>query len=277
MENDIEVPSNDVDIQRQQPVGARPSHEPANLKSFNEQITVSEDTYKIPIKKQVRGSSTITNIILKSSMDHNAVMVEKKSDTKKSYGNGIINSVENFQIIPKPIVINSDENKKNEAMVLQQPIMPKTSTSINDLANKKTSESVNNLHVPILAAPTAERPANEPKNNSSSTSTTTSTTTKKSVVKPKSKLPVGVVPIPDMINDDANKNEENNFSHIPDSSKANKKAQSLNEKDKNELNFLDGNGNGEQENGANEVQVNWTEIYCICLLWHSVHETVLES
>jgi hypothetical protein len=188
--------------------------------------------------------------------------------------------VENFQIIPRPVaaVVNSDENKKNEAMVLQQPIIPKTSTSSNDLAHKKTSESGNNLHVPILAAPTVDKPADL----KSSSSSTTSTTTKKSVVKPKSKLPVGVVPIPDLINDDANKNEDNNFAQADGEQDKNKKA-ALSDKDKSDLNFLDGNGNGEQENVANEVQVRgvWTIfnflvlIFADCRTWISMRTRTL--
>ena len=74
-------------------------------KSFQEQIPVSDDHYKIPIN--IRNKSK--NLVKETTSSSSSSIKIKKSSSSK----GIINSVENFQIIPEPIV-----DTKN---VLQQP------------------------------------------------------------------------------------------------------------------------------------------------------------
>lgn len=74
-------------------------------KSFQEQIPVSEDHYKIPINLNIKNKST------------NMVKADGTNDDKN-----IINSVENFQILAQPVGENQN--------VLQQPILnPKTSST----------------------------------------------------------------------------------------------------------------------------------------------------
>jgi hypothetical protein len=111
-------------------------------KSFQEQIPVSDDHYKIPINLNIKNKST--NMV--------------KADGSKN----IINSVENFQILPQPM--GEGQN------VLQQPIL-----------NPKTSTTTTTTPTPLL------------KKNLDKISTTT---------KSSKKLPKFVLPIPDIKNDE---------------------------------------------------------------------------
>ncbi|XP_039430655.1 uncharacterized protein LOC120413778 isoform X1 [Culex pipiens pallens] len=238
------------------------------LRNFAEQISVSEDLYKIPVVLRNRTTSTNgvgappgkaseeTRGVIAKPFETNAVRPRPAS----AADGGVINSVENFQIIPKPLpLVFEDESKKqqpNNQNVLQQPQLLKTSTSISSALNKKTSERNSNLQVPILAAPTVVSPE-----GSKSSSSTTSTTTASNglVKKPVSKhrlLPEGVVPFPENMEDlmkvDENNSEnainnryQNAASH-PNANGADKR--SRNDKD---LNFM--NANVELENGAQEV------------------------
>lgn len=114
-------------------------------KSFQEQIPVSDDHYKIPINVNIKKST-------------NMVKAEESKNNKN-----IINSVENFQILPQPL--GGEGQNQN---VLQHPIL-----------NPKTSTTTTTTPTPPLL-----------KKN-------ISTTTKSS-----KKLPKFVLPIPDLKNDE---------------------------------------------------------------------------
>uniref|UniRef100_A0A1Q3G1R8 Uncharacterized protein n=1 Tax=Culex tarsalis TaxID=7177 RepID=A0A1Q3G1R8_CULTA len=247
------------------------------LRSFAEQISVSEDLYKIPVV--LRNRTTSTNGVGahpgKVASEETHGVIAKPFETNDNAGprpaaaaaadGGVINSVENFQIIPKPLpLVFEDESKKqsNNQNVLQQPQLLKTSTSISSALNKKTSERNSNLQVPILAAPTVVSPEGG-KSSSSTTSTTTTSSgglVKKPVSKHRSKaLPEGVVPFPESMEDlmktDENNSEnainnryQNAASHQSLNANGGADKRSRNDKD---LNFM--NANVELENGAQEV------------------------
>uniref|UniRef100_A0A182QU41 Uncharacterized protein n=1 Tax=Anopheles farauti TaxID=69004 RepID=A0A182QU41_9DIPT len=178
----------------------------AARRSFNEQLSVSEDLYHIPVALRARSTtvyaivplspstsspSFITNnrpggvadaseeqeargvianpfdpvvprAVPERSERSPAVGAPKRSKTNLSGGaepqqhpsvpldGGIINSVENFQIIPKPLpaMIAPQQQANN---VLQEPHLLKTSTSTSN-GNHRSSDR--NLQLPILAAPT---------------------------------------------------------------------------------------------------------------------------
>ncbi|XP_055640791.1 uncharacterized protein LOC129778121 isoform X2 [Toxorhynchites rutilus septentrionalis] len=246
------------------------------LRNFAEQISVSEDLYKIPVVLRnhtnkygaLHGGALVLGV--KKQVQEGQGVIAKPYETNDvksklvaaAADGGVINSVENFQIIPKPLplVPNEADGKKDNQQnnVLQEPQLLKTSTSIPSSLNKKTSERNSNLQVPILAAPTVVSPDGG-KSSSSSTSTTTpsSSLVKKSISKLRTKiLPVGVVPFPDNI-EDLMKVDENNSENAVNNRYLNIAAhqgqanndekRSRNDKD---INFI--NGNVDLENGAHE-------------------------
>lgn len=140
-------------------------------KSFQEQIPVSDDHYKIPIN--IRNKSKINK-----SSNEKIVMVKDlttaTNNINKKSSKGIINSVENFQIIPEPIV-----DSKN---VLQQPALMSQGKST---TTTPTSVFMHNKKDENLAIP---------KKATSSAAKTT---------KSLKKLPKFVLPIPDLKDEDA--------------------------------------------------------------------------
>lgn len=251
------------------------------LRNFAEQISVSEDLYKIPVVLRNRtnkygalhGGALVFDAKKQEQETQGVIAKPYETNEVKSKlvaaaaDGGVINSVENFQIIPKPLpLVSNDEGGKKENPqqnnVLQEPQLLKTSTSIPSSLNKKTSERNSNLQVPILAAPTVVSPdGGKSSSSSTSTSTPSSGLTKKSVSKFRSKtLPVGVVPFPDNI-EDLMKVDENNSENAINNRYLNVAAhqgqgnnyekRSRNDKD---INFI--NGNVDLENGAHEVNDN---------------------
>ncbi|XP_021704525.1 uncharacterized protein LOC5572554 isoform X1 [Aedes aegypti] len=238
------------------------------LRNFAEQISVSQDLYKIPVVLSNRTNRLGSIRDGDQELDGRGVIakpfetndqIKPKSAAAAVVDGGVINSVENFQMIPKPLplVSTNEENKKPMAQasnVLQQPQLMKTSTSIPPSLNKKTSERNSNLQVPILAAPTVVPPGGA--KSSSSTTTPANGSVKKPANKLRSKaLPVGVVPFPDNM-EDLMKVEENNSENAVNkhylnaashqNANANGEKRSRSDKD---LNF----NNADQENGAHEV------------------------
>lgn len=253
------------------------------LRNFAEQISVSSDLYKIPVVLSnrtnnlgsLRGGAALfaangqeldgRGVIAKPFETNDRI---KPKPAAVAVDGGVINSVENFQMIPKPLpLVATDENGKKPVAqasnVLQQPQLMKTSTSIPAGQNKKTSERNSNLQVPILAVPTVISADSAKSSSSSTTSTTTpnSGLVKKPVGKLRSKtLPVGIVPFPENM-EDLMKVEENNsenainnrYLNVASHQSANTNGDKRPRSDK-DLNFM--NGNVELENGAHEVNDN---------------------
>uniref|UniRef100_A0A182IYG4 Uncharacterized protein n=1 Tax=Anopheles atroparvus TaxID=41427 RepID=A0A182IYG4_ANOAO len=188
--------------------------------SFNEQLSVSEDLYRIPVALRGRSAagqvevvsfSTTASTTTASSVSVGSLAItsspssatniqhapaplasfddaqetrviaspfealpdqaerSRRSQTNPPDGGGgslqavldggIINSVENFQIIPKPlpaVVAPADGGSPNNN-VLQEPHLMKTSTSVSASGRRSGgggSSSDRNLQLPILAAPT---------------------------------------------------------------------------------------------------------------------------
>ncbi|XP_050068818.1 uncharacterized protein LOC126557178 [Anopheles maculipalpis] len=269
---------------------------PAVHHNFNEQLSVSDNLYRIPVALKARhfaaspvnlwgASSTTVSIGLLPStsipssyatnikqsggmdvpqaseeqetrvianpfeavprVDPEAVPIRTRtnpadgSPLHPALDGGIINSVENFQIIPKPLPAVAAPEGAQANNVLQEPHLMKTSTSVS--TSEKRSASDRNLQLPILAAPTVmPGPSLEhsskrnhkgedggggtlsASSGKSSSSTTTSTTTNASIRKAAGaapnrsvgsaarktlsnrhtkQVPVGIVPFPDIMPD----------------------------------------------------------------------------
>lgn len=111
-------------------------------KNFSAQIAVSDNLYKIPIKYANNTDKTMGNGINKKHGD--GLSTSLQSNTKQTSiavntfnTNAIINSVENFQLVPKPLVDSFAE----------APAQPSASTTNSSL--RKTSESADGLNVNV--------------------------------------------------------------------------------------------------------------------------------
>lgn len=216
--------------------------------NFSEQISISPNVYRIVNNSTAR--SALTNSKYSSS-----VKAVSKSHNNKfrdtTLDNGIINSVENFQIAQQPILSKDDKesykNKEDEANVLAQPqVLNKGSTTTTTESPKAVrsssqkaagGEDPNKLVAPpILQAPTV-------KESKSSTP-----------VKKERRLPEGVVPVPETswLNKDTQGQQENaRYSNVIDD--VGIAGQESDAKNADNLNFLIGN---ENENFAHEVPDN---------------------
>lgn len=179
-------------------------------KSFQEQIPVSDDHYKIPIN--IRNKSKKIVLVKETSSIINNIKKSSNSNDK-----GIINSVENFQIIPEQI------DAKN---VLQQPALlnGKSTTTTTTPTSILNNNDNNNKKLVIP--------------NKLTSTTTVSSTTKSS-----RKLPKFVLPIPDI------KNDESDVAKEP--IKEDKKQildETLNKPQNEDINDI--------ENGAHEINDN---------------------
>lgn len=174
------------DIQKQQDLIAQ-QHVKEVDKNFNAQIPVSENLYRIPI--------TIVNHTASSNrMLYNSGVGGKHRET-----GGIINSVENFQIFPKPIIVEANRDVVDEPP--KNGDDHKSSTATN--AQKSSVSNNGELKMPNAPVPTAT-PGNKLK-------TSSTTETNKFLLKTKAKpIPQGVVPVPEMVNFMLNKNDDRN-------------------------------------------------------------------
>lgn len=224
---------------------------PISVINFSEQISISPNVYRIVNNSTAR--SALTN-----SKYYSSVKVASKNHNNKlrdtTLDNGIINSVENFQIAQQPILSKDNDdkepykNKEDEANVLAQPqILNKSSTTTTTVSPKAVrsssqksaggQEDPNKLVAPpILQAPTV-------KESKSSTP-----------VKKERRLPEGVVPVPETswLNKDTQQ-QDNRYSNAIDDDRVGIAGQEADTKNGDNLNFLIGN---EQENLAHEVPDN---------------------
>lgn len=185
------------DIQKQQDLIAQ-QHVKEIDKNFNAQIPVSPNLYRIPI--------TIVNHTASSNR-----MYDSGVGRKHSENGGILNSVENFQIIPKPII------EVNKDVVDEPPKIGDERKSSTPIISLKSSVFNNGeLKMPNAPVPTAT-PGNKLK-------TSSTTETNKFLHKTKAKpIPEGVVPIQEMVNfmlknEDLNEKENRNdrYSNVLD-------------------------------------------------------------
>ncbi|XP_055609077.1 uncharacterized protein LOC129756281 isoform X1 [Uranotaenia lowii] len=263
-------------------------------RNFAQQISVSEDLYKIPVVLRNRTSTNnnnnfnlvgAANVPPVADQEEQGVLAQpfETNDIPKHrqqpirivpVDGGVINSVENFQIIPKPLpLVSSNDDAKKAASppasnVLQEPQLMKTSTSVSVAADKKTSERSNNMQVPIVAAPTMIPPTGSKSSPAMSSSSTTAANNNGQAKKPGTKLrtkvlPVGIVPFPENM-EELIRTEENNSenavnnrylnvaaSHQVGTGNGADKQRSRSDKD---INFM--NPNADLDNGANEVNDN---------------------
>lgn len=170
-------------------------------RSFDEQQHLGENTYQIPIHIQTLGvAASLTSNNNNSSSSNRTMDLQRDggvwpiaslssstTTTRRSVG-GIINSVENFQILPKPLLGGgSNNNHNNNENVLKEPdfadaIKSKSSTATSD---KLKSDSLDRA-LPIAIAQLQSSTAAASKAGVS--------------VKQHRKVPEGVVPIPESMN-----------------------------------------------------------------------------
>lgn len=213
-------------------------------RSFGEQLLISENTYQIPIHIDFPGAASTNNSLLMQLSANRTMDLSRDSSTVASEPSlrqqvtspqpkgAIINSVENFQILPKPIVAANQENVLKEPGI-ESP-MKKSSTAT---LNKKEAQKHLELALPIAVAQNQSPPLKAATEAS-----------------PKArKLPNGVVPIPESMNILLNNEEapqdvkNSRYSNVGDSP-IGPLPESGEHKDTNFL--LNGN---EVENGAHEV------------------------
>lgn len=170
-------------------IPASRSTKPNVEKNFSAQIAVSPNLYKIPIKYKhntvIKDASNTGNIVLGDGNNSNIGMgvgsKKSSSQTKSSRLNSdsIINSVENFQLVPKPLVDN----------VAAAPMLSHSSTSTTAATNRKMSISSSDIKLNI--APNAPMP--EQSRASSTTAASKKSEENRQIKHPKP-LPNGVVP-----------------------------------------------------------------------------------
>lgn len=223
--------------------------------NFSEQISISPNVYRIVNNSTARSTVFSTNHFSSSSSvkgrQHQHHTNTKLHETTED--NGIINSVENFQIAQQPILPpanddtshkNNNKNNEYEANVLAQPqILNKGSTTTTTESPKgvhggsssqKTGDSAKLVAPPILQAPTV-------KESKSSTP-----------VKKERRLPEGVVPPPETswMNKETQQTDNRYANAIDDTGVIAGQEQDMKD---DRMNFLIGN---EQENLAHEVPDN---------------------
>lgn len=217
---------------------------PISVVNFSEQISLSPFVYRIVNNSTTNYHSPVkaARSNIDSSKSHNN---NKFHDT--TLDNGIITSVENFQIAQQPILSHDDakaaayKNKEDESNVLAQPpeqVRNKGSTTTTTESPKvvrsssqKSAVDLNKLVAPpILQAPTVKE--------------------SKSSTPVKKRLPEGVVPVPEnsWLNKEQQQQDNRYANAMDDVGPGGEDAKNV-----ENLNFLIGN---EQENLAHEVPDN---------------------
>lgn len=145
---------------------------PDTVQSFNQQVPVSQDVYKLVFSN----SSTTTSTNSTNKLGGTGSKISINKALQPPTDNGILNSVENFQAIQSRIP-NPQQRAQEEKSVLQQPLMGGKSSSSTTTTTEsgKSSRKDDKQAAPILQAPTVKP--------------LSSATTKK--------LPNGVAPIPE--------------------------------------------------------------------------------
>lgn len=223
--------------------------------NFSEQISISPYVYRIVNNSTARSALTNSNYYSSVKAVRNNKNGDSKSHLNKNnkihdttLDNGIINSVENFQIAQQPILGHEDntdtyKNKEDEANVLAQPqILNKGSTTTTTESPKavrsssqKSGDPNRLVAPPILQAPTV-------KESKSSTP-----------VKKERRLPEGVVPVPETSWLNKETQQDNRYSNAIEEERGGIAGQETDAKNADNLNFLIAN---EQENLAHEVPDN---------------------
>lgn len=225
-------------------------------KSFDAQVLVSEDTYKIPMHfrssfNSTTNSSTAVNIPSSTNnLGAGALIKSSPINPPNRDYLGIINSVENFQIIPKPLQeINAGDNNVLKEPPAQDQSGGKvsSSTATLDKADLK-SKAVVERAPPIALVPTI--------------STTKKSAIGRTVSKAK-KLPEGVVPLPESMNEfmknEAEEKEKEDSKNKPPNRYSNVQESPFPVGDMKLGDHVDANAlqNGNEiDNGAHEVNDN---------------------
>lgn len=167
-------------------------------RNFNEQVQVNANTYNIPIHIQSHNRTLSNDSLsndrsldfgLKTNISANLgdgaplkTAITNANNEPQRINLGIINSVENFQILAKPV---QDNNSKQN--VLKEPGRVKVSSSTATLDKAELSSKPGKMAAPIAVIPTivqqssvAQKPATSQRSR---------------------KLPEGVVPIPESMNE----------------------------------------------------------------------------
>ncbi|XP_055903237.1 uncharacterized protein LOC129939291 isoform X2 [Eupeodes corollae] len=244
-----------------------PLDKPLVQKSFNEQQLVSPDLYKVSIKLTNNTQPSASYLSTQKSLAPPADMGEARKDRPiDKYKNAIINSVENFQMIPKPLASTEDKNKPASAAENVQQMPPLNSTiksstvaisAANGDAEGGGTHDVNRHALSV---------ANQPSTASTAIKAKRSSTTKEllnSPHKPPKHIPLGVAPIPEnfeyLLSNNRNDDQQagNKLANLQKQpGEADNKQDTDNNRYVNVVDELVGKNNegGEQDTGAHEVK-----------------------
>lgn len=219
-------------------------------RSFDEQVRVGVNTYKIPIRIQSGGAASLNsnnNKSLQNSSSNRTMDLQRDAvwpiaslssttTTRRSPG-GIINSVENFQILPKPL----RDNNNNENALKEPNFADANKLNSSTATSDKRRESLDRA-LPIAIAQLQS-------------STTAALNPGIAPVSPGKhrKVPEGVVPIPESMNALLNREEPKDILNARYGNVAAPDPPKLTaDEEHNQVANFQLNGN-EVENGAHEV------------------------
>lgn len=220
---------------------AKPAHsieKPRNQKSFNEQVQVSQGLYRIGVAKPSQATNATTKphgVGMEQRLELQRQLQQQplqRFDVRNNHSL-ILNSVENFQIVPKALKTLADETNKQQQ---EQPVLAAAASAVSPLSVPRKSNS---------STPNAEVAPNgsvAPKALGSSSSSTGQPPLVMPPAKPspevkiERKLPENVAPIPDNFDGKADgagdvdtaaeelpKNENNNrYSNVVNELESNK-------------------------------------------------------
>ncbi|XP_017855896.1 PREDICTED: transcription factor SPT20 homolog isoform X1 [Drosophila arizonae] len=219
---------------------AQPAHsieKPRNNKSFNEQVQVSQGLYRIGIAKPSQATNTTTKphgvgteqrLELQRQLQQQQPL--QRFDVRNNHSL-ILNSVENFQMVPKALKTLADETNKQQQ---EQPELAAAGSAVSPLsAPRKSNSSTPNSEV----SPNASVAPKALGSSSSGQPPLVMPPAKPSAeVKVERKLPENVAPIPDNFDGKADgaadvdtaaeelpKNENNNrYSNVVNDMETNK-------------------------------------------------------
>lgn len=178
------------------------SAKPSNI-NFNAQVAVSPNLYKIELENANNNNNNVNNnnkLANGDGFSTNAI-ANINLNNKQTNDNVIINSVENFQLVPNAFIESSKANKPTSSQSMDQ---------------RKTSESSNDK---INIAPNAPKPEKASKLSSTTAANRKNVENAGSArhIKP---VPNGVVPIQSSFDDKLDKNdaanENNRYANIID-------------------------------------------------------------
>ncbi|XP_055852322.1 uncharacterized protein LOC129916424 isoform X1 [Episyrphus balteatus] len=241
-----------------------PLDKPLVQKSFKEQQLVSPDLYKVSIKLTNTTQPSASYLSTQKSLAQPADMGEARKDHPiDKYKNAIINSVENFQMIPKPLASSEDKSKLAAENVQQMPPINSTAKSSTVAGSAVNGVEAGGTHDGNRHALSV---ANQPSTSTAIKAKRSSTAKElpNSPHKPPKHIPLGVAPIPEnfeyLLSNNHNDEQQQGGSKLANLQQGenDNKQDTDNNRYVNVVDELIGKNNegGEQDTGAHEVKDN---------------------